>query len=253
VNKPATSERSKEKTSVTIWRAGLALALCGITAAVCFWGSPPAAKSESGIDLNLPDSVGKFWGTRQEISEGERVILPPDTEFAKKLYADGQGDNINCQIVLAGAEKRSIHRPEVCLPGQGWVLRSGDVIPIQLDNGQTLQVMNLTISRPVTLQNGQQKELTSYFIYWFVGKDTTTPRHLVRILKTNLDMLLHNTNHRWAYIIVSSPILEGFTPDGKNAEQTLDMLKKFIGEVAPQIMQKEQKAAVTASVTSSQR
>lgn len=241
---PQTAPR---QATLTMWHGITILVLTGITIGLCVWASPPVAKSEEGIDLNLPDSVGKFWGTRQEISEGERVILPPDTEFAKKLYADGQGDNINCQIVLAGAEKRSIHRPEVCLPGQGWTLKSGQVIPIQLDNGQMLEVMNLTISRPVTLQNGQQKELTSYFMYWFVGKDTTTPRHLVRILKTNLDMLVHNTNHRWAYIIVSSPILEGFTQDGKNAEQTLDMLKKFIGEVAPHIMQKEEKAAALAA------
>jgi hypothetical protein len=116
-----------------------------------------------------------------------------------------------------------------------------------MDDGQPLQVMKLIIGRPVTLQNGQQKELTSYFMYWFVGKDTTTPYHLVRILKTNLDMLLHNTNHRWAYVIVSAPVLEGFTPDGKDADQTLEMLKKFIGEIGPHIMQKEEKAAALAA------
>lgn len=250
----ATIPRSDKESAISsLWRSGLVIILTAATIAFCVWGSPPSARSESGIDLNLPDSVGKFWGTKQEVSEAERVILPPDTEFAKKLYSDGQGDNINCQIVLAGAEKRSIHRPEVCLPGQGWTLKSGQTLTIPLDNGQSLQVMNLTISRPVTLSNGLQKELTSYFMYWFVGKDTTTASHFVRILKTNMDMLLHNTNHRWAYIIVSAPILEGFTPDGKNADQTLDMLKKFIGEVAPQIMQKEQKAAITASASSSQR
>lgn len=237
--------------AITFWRSGVVLALTGITLAFCIWGSPPAAKSEAGIDLNLPDSVGKFWGTRQEVSEAEKVILPADTEFAKKLYADGQGDNINCQIVLAGAEKRSIHRPEICLPGQGWTLKSGEVVTIPLDKGNPLQVMKLTISRPVTLSNGFQKELTSYFIYWFVGKDTSTPYHFVRILKTNIDMLLHNTNHRWAYVIVSAPVLEGFTPDGKNAEQTLNMLKEFIGQVAPEIMQIKQNATITTSVASS--
>jgi len=251
MNTATLSKLGKSSSSIVLWRSGIVLVLIGVTIALCIWGSPPAAKSEAGIDLDLPDSVGKFWGTKQEISEAERVILPPDTEFAKKLYSDGQGDNINCQIVLAGAEKRSIHRPEVCLPGQGWTLKSGQTLTIPLDNGQPLQVMNLTISRPVTLSNGLQKELTSYFMYWFVGKDTTTASHFVRILKTNMDMLLHNTNHRWAYIIVSAPILEGFTPDGKNAEQTLDELKKFIGEVAPQIMQKEEKAAATASASSS--
>lgn len=221
------------------WRCALVIGLTLVTVGICVWGSPPAAKSESGIDLNLPDSVGEFWGTKQEVSEAERVILPPDTEFAKKLYSDGKGENINCQIVLAGAEKRSIHRPEVCLPAQGWTLKNGQVVTIPMDNERPLQVMKLTIARPVTLQNGEQRELTSLFMYWFVGKDISTPHHFVRVLKTNLDMLLHNTNHRWAYIIVSAPILAGFTPDGKDEAETQAMLEKFIAEIGSSIMAKE--------------
>jgi hypothetical protein len=138
--------------------------------------------------------------------------------------------------VLAGAEKRSIHRPEVCLTGQGWTLKSGVVETIALSDGKKLDVMKLIIGRPVRLPNGEQKELTSLFLYWFAGKDSTTPHHLERILKTNFDMLLHNTNHRWAYIIVSAPVLDGFVPGGKNQEQTLEMIKEFIGEVGPEIM-----------------
>jgi hypothetical protein len=49
-------------------------------------------------------------------------------------------------------------------------------------------------------------------------------------------MLLHNTNHRWAYVIVSSPVLRGFVPGGKDSAQTFDGIKKFIAEAAPQIM-----------------
>jgi hypothetical protein len=67
----------------------------------------------------------------------------------------------------------------------------------------------------------------------------STPSHLVRILKTNFDMLLHNTNHRWAYTIVSAPVLKGFAPDGKNQEETLDSLKSFVAELAPEILKPE--------------
>lgn len=96
--------------------------------------------------------------------------------------------------------------------------------------------MKLVIAKRLSFIGGQQRELASLFLYWFVGKDATTPHHLVRILKTNLDMLLHNTNHRWAYVIVSTPALEGIAPQGKNAEQTLVMLKDFIAQLAPEIM-----------------
>lgn len=232
------------QTGIPIWRSLVVLLLAGLTVMACLVGTPPAGKSEAGIRLELPDSVGTYYGTNEPVSESERVILPEDTEFAKKLYSNGRGDDINCQVVLAGAEKRSIHRPEMCLVGQGWTLKSGGVVTVPLSSGKTLDVMKLIIGRPVRLSNGQQKELTSIFMYWFVGKDTTTPYHMVRILKSNLDMLLHNTNHRWAYIIVSAPVLEGFVPGAKNQEQTLDMLKQFIGKIFPEIDESKEKEAV---------
>jgi hypothetical protein len=219
-----------------LWRSAVVVILAAITVVACLVGTPPAGQSEAGISMNLPNSVGDFWGTAQDVSESERVILPKDTEFAKKLYEDTDGDKIACQIVLAGAEKRSIHRPEVCLPGQGWTLKSGQVLPVRLTDGRSLDVMRLRIARPVVLPDGSKRELTSLFLYWFVGKGATTPHHFVRIAKTNWDMLVHNTNHRWAYVIVSAPVLEGFAPNGKSLEATQAMLEGFIGEVAPQIM-----------------
>ncbi|GAB4168391.1 MAG: hypothetical protein Fur0032_06650 [Terrimicrobiaceae bacterium] len=209
--------------------------MVGAVVAFSLYGTPEAGVSESAVNMDLPDQIAGYVGTDQKVSESELAILPKDTEFAKKLYSDGSSE-IHCQIVLAGAEKRSIHRPEVCLPGQGWTVKSGQVVPVKLADGRTLDVMQLTIGRPVTLPDGSKKELTSLFYYWFVGKGTTTPHHLVRILKTNMDMLLHNVNHRWAYVIVSSPVWEGFRPGGKNEAETRQQLTEFIGQLAPRIL-----------------
>jgi len=185
--------------------------------------------------MDLPGTVGKLWGTEQPVSESEKVMLPPDTQFAKKLYSDGLGSDIHCQVVLAGAEKRSIHRPEICLPAQGWTVKSGEVVPVKLSNGKTLDVMRLEVVRPVTLSNGETREMTTLFCYWFVGKNATTPHHLVRVLKTNFDILLHNTNHRWAYVVVSSPVLRGLVPGGMDQAETFARMESFIGELAPRI------------------
>lgn len=228
-------------------RGLVVLALAGVTVAACLWGSPPASRMEAGIDMNLPASVNGFVGADQQVSELELSILPRDTEFAKKLYGNERGDTISCQIVLAGGEKRSIHRPEVCLPAQGWSLKTGGVIQIALANGRKLDVMKLNIVKRISLADGPPRELTSLFLYWFVGRDATTPHHLVRVLRTNLDMILHNTNHRWAYVIVSAPVLEGITPQGKDADQTLDMLQDFIAVLAPEIMTFDARAEETGS------
>lgn len=214
---------------VVLLFGGLAYGLCRST--------PEAnSPSEAGVIMNLPDHVGSLSGTDQEVSEAERVILPGDTQFAKKMYKNFSGDQINCQIVLAGGEKRSIHRPEICLPAQGWNKKSSETVPIVLSDGRILNVTKLVISRMVEVQPGVQKELTSLFLYWFIGKTTTTPHHWYRILHTDLDRVMYNVNHRWAYVIVSAPILDGFVPGGKNSQETLDSLKSFIAELAPQIL-----------------
>jgi hypothetical protein len=81
--------------------------------------------------------------------------------------------------------------------------------------------------------------LRSYFLYWFVGKDTSTPYHWVRLAKTNWDMVTKKLQHRWAYVVVSAPVLEGFKPGAKTDQQTLDMLKDFIRQSVPKFQLSE--------------
>lgn len=220
----------------TIIRAVVVIAMAGATYAVCRNSPEVDIGGEAGVVMKLPDSVGSFQGDPQDVSEAEKRILPKDTEFARSVYKNFGGSQINCQIVLSGGEKRSIHRPEVCLVGQGWTKKSGEVMPVKMDNGETLDVMKLMISRPVEVQSGVRKELSSVFLYWFVGKNMTTPYHWQRIIHTDLDRALYNVSHRWAYVIVSAPILDGFVPGGKNEAETLEMLNKFVAEVGPEIM-----------------
>jgi hypothetical protein len=107
---------------------------------------------------------------------------------------------------------------------------------VKISNGKELEVMRLTARRPVTLNNGNTAELDNIFYYWFVGHKVTTPYHLRRILMTNLDMVFHNVNHRWAYVVVSSPVLKGLVPGGKDQAQTDEMLSEAVRELAPEIM-----------------
>ena len=82
--------------------------------------------SEPGVRLVdgqpfLPEKVADWTGGElQGLSENERKLLPADTEGARRLYTDKAGDEVFCSIILAGREVTSIHRPELCLPGQGW-------------------------------------------------------------------------------------------------------------------------------------
>ena len=189
--------------------------------------------------MDLPTLIGEFWGTTEPVSPSELAMLPGDTEFAKRVYQDLSGNTLTAQIVLSGGEKRSIHRPEVCLPAQGWTIQGGEVIAVPLANGRSLDVMKLTLVRQIEVAPGERRTMKSYFLYWFVGKNTSTPYHWVRLAKTNWDMVLSKLQHRWAYVIVSAPVLEGFKPGAKSDQQTLDMLKDFIRQSVPKFQLSE--------------
>jgi hypothetical protein len=215
------------------WRPAVLVALSALTLWLCRESAPPDIEPEAGVSMNLPTLVGEFWGSDSPVSPSELAMLPKDTGFAKKVYQDLAGDSLTAQIVLSGGEKRSIHRPEVCLPGQGWTIQSGEVMPVTLANGRVLEVMKLTLTRQVEIAPGERRTMKSYFLYWFVGKNTATPYHWARLAKTNWDMVVKKLQHRWAYVIVSAPVLEGFKRDAKTDRQTLDMLTDFIRQSVP--------------------
>jgi len=72
-----------------------------------------------------------------------------------------------------------------------------------------------------------------------VGKDVSTPYHFERILLTNWDLLFHRVNQRWAYIVVQSDITREVDPNGRDAGQTLEMLKQFIHDSVPYYVKSE--------------
>ncbi len=186
--------------------------------------------------MNLPRVVGGYVGQEMEVTQAEKTILPLDTEFERSVYSSLDGAEVNCQIVLSGGEKRSIHRPEICLPGQGWTIKSARPVEVKLGEGAHLEVMELTLERPVELQDGTRKSLESLFLYWFVGSDKTTAYHHERIFLTSKDRVLQNINHRWAYVVVSTPVLGSIIKGGRDHAATEAMLHEFIREITPYIL-----------------
>ncbi|HEY8965037.1 MAG TPA: EpsI family protein [Candidatus Methylacidiphilales bacterium] len=211
------------------------LAVGVLVAALCLFASPDVTQSSHvSLRLGLPDTVGSWTGKDEPISEAEKTILPADTGFARKRYQDYLGETILASIVLAGAEKRSIHRPEICLPGQGWKIDSSSVVPIPLnDSAKPLEATRLLLSRPIRLRDGQAATLQACMLYWYVGDEVTTPLHWKRIWLTAWDRVVHHRNHRWAYVYVLAPITKGLVPAGKDGEETLGMLREFIAGALP--------------------
>ncbi len=226
-------------TVVQPWRVWALTALCLATALACHFSGSADTQAEPGVVLDLPLAVPGYTGYPEPISEAELTQLPKDTEFARKKYLSPEGQTIVASIILSGSDRRSIHRPELCLPGQGWTIRGGAVEPVSLASGRTLDVMALDLSRPLQNDAGQRRTLESLYLYWFIGADKVTPHHWQRIFLTSWDLAFRNVAHRWAYVIVHTLIPSSVREGGADKTQTLDSLKKFTASIVPYFQKSE--------------
>lgn len=197
-----------------------------------------------GIDLDLPKMVGGAWyGRELKISDLEIDTLGRDTEFSRKSYTNARGDEVQVSVVLSGQDMNtSIHRPERCLPAQGWTIADSSplVIPIGERGAFTAtRLYNMRVDmdretkKPRLGRDGKPVTIHHLSYYWFVGNKETTPSHFTRTWIDISDRLTHGYNQRWAYVTVSATITEGFMRDGLNEEKTDAMLKDFIKRLVP--------------------
>ena len=204
-----------------------------------------------GINLELPKMVAGGWlGYDQEVGDQERLVLGPGgTEFSRKGYKRARGksldggDNIQASVVLAGQDMNtSIHRPEWCLPAQGWTIENSSKVTIMIpDRGKLVatRLQNMRFvpdketKKPIVDQNGNKVILRNLDYYWFVGYNGVTDSHTTRNLIDISDRLLHGYNQRWGFITVASNITENMQADGLDEKETDAMIQDFIQKLVP--------------------
>jgi hypothetical protein len=197
----------------------------------------------SGITLELPKMVGGWYGRDLEITEKERTVLGADkgTEFARRSYRNGVGFEIIASVVLSGEDmSRSIHRPERCMPAQGFTIIDKRTEAVGLpergaDPARTLHVTRLQNVRTVPAENGAPNSLYNVTYYWFVGHTETTSSHIWRTWLDMRDRLIHGYNQRWAYITVAGQIPPGAEKDPRTERIIDGWMKEFIQELLPKI------------------
>jgi EpsI family protein len=190
--------------------------------------------SPSGIAMNLPIWVGSWLGDDVEVSDKEKNLLAKDTVFARKSYVSPAGDRVFVSIVLSGEDMtNSIHRPERCLPAQGWSLEKSDRRSIQVRQNQPLHVTRLLSGRTLELKNKQRFIVENVSYYWFIGYHEMTPSHIERTMFDVRDRLLHGYNQRWAYVTVQSNVTAGWLRPERTEAETEKIIEQFIKDLAP--------------------
>ena len=189
----------------------------------------------AAIGLALPESVGGWEGVDQPIGQAEREILGPDTQFARKVYNNAVGDEISASIVMSGSDmSTSIHRPERCLPAQGWTVADTRTVALTTAKG-VLRVTRLHNIRHVPTEKGQPFTINGINYYWFVGHSDVTPSHFERAWIDIRDRVLKGQNQRWAYLTVAAIVTKDHKIFGRTEKETDELIENFIRELVPQL------------------
>lgn len=216
--------------------------------------------AKAGIVLELPDQWGSWIGkeirycqnpacakalARESFDEGatceacgaalssgslvEWSLLPADTQILKKIYEHPFHPPTLASIVLSGASRTSIHRPQICLVGEGREITGTQVIKVPIPGRKPLKVTILDMLTRQQDAQGRWTKYASYYAYWFVSPDHETPYHGERMFWMAYDRIFRGISHRWAYIAVS----------GVRAEESLDHIRaasEFIAALQPGLM-----------------
>lgn len=149
-----------------------AICLAAVIAAGLVHSAAEAAQREAaqaageGPALDIPDYVGGFerMGLDQEVPENVRRQLET-SDILMRPYRSPSGHPVLLSIVHAGATRRSLHFPEVCIVGSGWDVREQTSMPIGFN----------FVARRLVLVRGDQSEAV---VYWFKTGDYMTGDYL---------------------------------------------------------------------------
>ncbi len=164
----------------------------------------PRAGSKN-LEILLPETAPGF--TSEIVTNAEEVlkVLPADTSFRVRFYKAEDGFAAQVSVVLMGTDRSSIHRPQICLTGQGWALDSAlsgvESIHLERPFPYDLPVNKLIATKQLPGADGQLQTARGIYIYWFVAEDHYTASSEQWMLWwMPRDLLLHGLLERWAYI-----------------------------------------------------
>jgi hypothetical protein len=220
----------------------LALGLMGGTAGALTWMKSnqrlgkPAIKAlpipgSVMMTINLPETVPGFTSTNMPEPQSVIDYLPPDTSYAGRLYTATNGVQINNTCILMGGDRTSIHKPDYCLPGQGWTINAKTVDKVTVADGAgnyLLPVAKWTVGLTYQGDDGQKHTVSGLYVFWFVADGQQTTDNYQRMWWLGRDLLRSGVLQRWAYVAYFAPCLPG------QEDATFEQMKQLIGLAVPE-------------------
>ena len=185
-------------------------------------------------EILMPETIPGF--TSVILTNSEAVLaehLPADTSFRALAYVASDHYYMEVNSVLMGRDRSSLHAPQICLTGQGWVLDKSqpDVenIPMSRPVPYQLPVNKLLSTKQYKDDQGNVQNLRGIFLFWFVDADSLTTSEWKRKLWiVPHDLLTTGIFDRWAYISCFSSCLPG------QEAVTYDRMKRAMADLIPE-------------------
>jgi hypothetical protein len=201
--------------------------------------------SESGRlattnSVALPATIPGYRSRLEAIPELELSFLPPDTTFGRRSYQGAESlPAISASVVLMGADRTSIHRPEYCMTGIGWQILSQTVRRIDVPGWApgSVEVQRFDMTRTVERDDGRRVTVNGLYVFWFVADGIRTASHSARQWQMIRDILSKGRSPRWAYISFFSLSEPGAE------EATFERMSQLIASAVPGIEREPRAAA----------
>ncbi len=186
------------------------------------------------VSVALPETVLNYYAVTNLsyvcITDEELGYLPKDTTYGRRFYVRPDGGFMQMSVVLMGTDRTSIHKPEICLDGQGWTRGVPEIVslPIGRPHRYDLPMMKIGLSRYGKFPDGQEGEQHGVFLYWFVAENRLTASHKERFWHSMKELVTTGVTPRWAYVICYSVCAPG------QEAALYERMKEFLAAAVPE-------------------
>ncbi|MCC6235247.1 MAG: exosortase-associated EpsI family protein [Verrucomicrobiales bacterium] len=180
--------------------------------------------------IELPERLLEYSSVILPVTQEEYTWLPRDTTYGRRMYTAPDGFQIQVSGVLMGTDRTSIHKPEYCLPAQGFrILRNTKTdIRIERPHPYRLPVVRMDAVREGKRPDGTTFSQSAVYVFWFLSDTRLSNDHAQRMWWLAMDLARTGELQRWAYMgcLVASP-------PGRE-DEAYARLVRFLQEAVPQ-------------------
>jgi len=216
----------------------MAVGICGGGLAFCAMTDTTYRVGEPPISLTLPERLAGYESQDMPMQARERQVLNEGVGIGRRFYFT-QDRAVLASVVLSGAQKRSLHEPQVCLPGQGWVITGKNEIEVECGLPEPVRATVLSMHRDAQNAAGAVVRTRALNLYWYLGSEGVTAASYDEHVATSYrDALLLGRDHRWALLSFFVPMKEqpADRVDPFAELSALEDMKSFIRELVPQLL-----------------